>query len=158
MSKHLNIVENVGEYVTYTRRQKGLSPSSYKFVRFRLHPPSLLACVCNWWMTSSFNCEFNRNCFDENYEKLRRWQINTWRGIMRVRIGKNVGILEEFALFDFLVSSQLLFFANQLLYYDEFFRSERSHWEVRIVFLNFQNLRIDNFNLAKALGKYLFFY
>ena len=46
-------------------------------------------------MTSSFNCEFNRNCFDENYEKLRRWQINTLRGIMRVGVGKNFGKLEE---------------------------------------------------------------
>ena len=48
-------------------------------------------------MTSSFNCEFNRNCYDENYEKLRRWQINTLRGIMRVGVGKNLGIFEEFA-------------------------------------------------------------
>ena len=55
------------------------------------------------------------------------------------------------AWFGFLPASRLLLFSIKCCKKMLSFNCDRSHWKVKIVFLNFQNIREGNFNLAKSL-------
>ena len=55
-------------------------------------------------------------------------------------------------IFEFSVGFPAVAFFNGWTYYDAFFEvCYRSHWKVKKVFRNVQNIRTDNFNLVKSL-------
>ena len=76
---------------------------------------------------------------------------------MKVGEGRNkkLGILEYRrnlgCIFDNLGASRLLLFSMDGLIMMLSLKCYRSHWKVKKVFLNVQNIRTDNFNLVKSL-------
>ena len=84
--------------------------------------------------------------------------------IMEVWEGRNFGILQDSMMYiEFSVgfSRLLLFFSMGRCIMMLSLKCYRSHWKVKKVFLNVQNIRKDNFNLVKSLKntcKWVYFF
>ena len=133
---NLSCVKKAGTYVMCAHRQTTYFPphtNPYVFV-FTLPPSSLVYMINKWWKIK----EMGRLTL---LKKLWRWE---WVGILEYH--RNL-----WCIFRISVYFPAVLFTMECCIIMFSLKGCRSYWKVKIVFLIFQNIRTDSFNLVKSL-------